>query len=167
MKKILEVKNLSVELRESRKRIMEDVSFKVEEGSIYVLIGPNGAGKSTLAYTLMGIPRFKVISGKIIFRNRDITYLPTAKRAKLGMSLAFQEPARFEGIKVEDFLKAGNRNISARELEEILSMLNLSPEKFLSREISTLSGGERKRVELASLVALKPILMILDEPDAG
>ncbi len=167
MKKILEVKNLSVVSRESKKKVLEDISFNIVENSIFVLIGPNGAGKSTLAFALMGIPRFKVISGKIIFKNKDITKLPTTKRAKMGLTLAFQEPTYFEGITVENFLKVGNKNASQKELERTLSLVGLEPKKFLNKKINNLSGGERKRIELASVVAMKPKLMILDEPDSG
>jgi len=167
MKKILEVKNLSVESREDRKKILENISFYVEEKSIYVLIGPNGAGKSTLAYALMGIPRFKIVSGKIIFKNKDITKLPTHERARLGIALSFQEPASFEGVTVESFLRAGNKNIGQKELKKTLSLVGLNAEKLLNREINHLSGGERKRIEFASVVAMKPKLMILDEPDSG
>ena len=168
MKKILEVKNLSVESRESKKKILEDISFEVEENSIYALIGPNGAGKSTLAYALMGASRFKTIAGKIIFKNKDITKTSIEKRAKMGIALAFQEPAYFENIKVKDFLKVGNKDISEREIEKILSLVGLDPKIFLNRKVNRqLSGGERKRIEFASVIAMKPKLMILDEPDSG
>ena len=167
MRKILEVKNLSVETKENGEEILKNISFYVEEKSIYVLIGPNGAGKSTLAYALMGIPRFKIASGKIIFKNKDITKLPTYKRAKLGMALSFQDPAFFEGITVENFLMAGNKNISQKELEKTLSLVGLDADRFLSRKINHLSGGERKRVEFASVAVMRPKLMILDEPDSG
>ena len=168
MKKILEVKNLSVESKETKKKILENISFEVEENSIYALIGPNGAGKSTLAYTLMGIPRFKVVTGKIIFKNKDITKFSIKERVKMGLALTFQEPAYFENIKVKDFLKLGNKNISEKEIKEILSLVGLEPKDFLNRKINRqLSSGERKRIEFASVIAMKPELMILDEPDSG
>ena len=168
MKKILEVKNLSVESKETKKKILENISFEVEKNSIYVLIGPNGAGKSTLAYTLMGIPRFKVVTGKIIFKNKDITKFSIKERVKMGLALTFQEPAYFENIKVKDFLKLGNKNISEKEIKEILSLVGLEPKDFLNRKINRqLSSGERKRIEFASVIAMKPELMILDEPDSG
>ncbi len=168
MKKILEVKNLSVESKKDKKNILKNISFNIEENSIYVLIGPNGAGKSTLAFALMGIPRFKVVFGEIIFRNKNITKLSTDKRAKMGMTLAFQEPAYFEGITVKDFLKVGNKDITEKEMEKILSLVGLESKGFLNRKINQeLSGGERKRIEFASVVATKPKLMILDEPDSG
>ena len=168
MKKILEVKNLSVESKETKKKILENISFEVEENSIYALIGPNGAGKSTLAYALMGIPRFKIRTGKIIFKNKDITNTSIEKRVKMGLALTFQEPAYFENIKVKDFLKLGNKNISENEIKKILSLVGLEPKDFLNRKINRqLSSGERKRIEFASVMAMKPKLMILDEPDSG
>jgi len=168
MKKILEVKNLSVESKENKKKILKNISFEVEENSIYALIGPNGSGKSTLAYALMGIPRFKVVTGKIIFKNKDITKVSIEKRAKMGITLAFQEPAYFESVRVKDFIRVGNRNISERELKKILSLVGLEPENFLNRKVNQeLSSGERKRIEFASVIAMKPKLMILDEPDSG
>ncbi len=166
--KILKIKNLSVESTENKKKILENISFDIEEKSIHLLVGPNGSGKSTLAYALMGISRFRIISGKIIFSNKDITQFSTDKRAKMGMALGFQEPAYFEGITVENFLKAGNKNISQDKLERNLFLVGLNPKKFLSRKIDRdLSGGERKRIEFASVLVMKPKLMILDEPDSG
>ncbi len=168
MKKILELKNLSIESRENKKKILENVSFDITEKSIYILIGPNGSGKSTLVYALTGSPRLKVVSGKIIFRNKDITKLSIDKRAKIGLTLAFQEPAYFEGITIKNFLRAGDKDITQNEIERILVLVGLDPKKFLNREINQeLSGGERKRVEFASVIAMKPKLMILDEPDSG
>jgi Fe-S cluster assembly ATP-binding protein len=166
--KILRVKNLSVESREDKGKILKNISFNVEEKSIHVLIGSNGSGKSTLAYALMGISRFKITSGKIFFLDKSITKLPTNKRAKMGLTLAWQEPSYFEGVTCENFLKVGNKNITRFEIKKILSLVGLNPKKFLDREIiRSLSGGERKRIELASVVAMKPKLMILDEVDSG
>jgi Fe-S cluster assembly ATP-binding protein len=166
--KILEVKNLSVESKEDNKQILENISFDIEEKSIYVLIGPNGSGKSTLVYALMGMPRFKISAGKILFLGKDITKLSIHERAKRGLTLGFQDPAYFEGITCEDFLRAGNRNISLNEIKKYLTLVGLDARKFLKREInSSLSGGERKRIEFASVIATKPKLMILDEPDSG
>lgn len=165
---LLEIKNLSVRSGENNKEILKNISLKIDEKSIHVLMGANGSGKSTLAYALMGIPRFKISGGKIIFSDGDITKLSIEKRAKMGMTLAFQEPALFEGISVQDFLRAGNKKISQKKIEEILSLIGLEPKKFINRNVDqTLSGGERKRIELASVIALRPKLIILDEPDAG
>lgn len=166
--KLLEIKNLSVESNEDGKRILKNISFGIDEESIHILIGANGSGKSTLAYALMGLPRFKIVSGKIIFLGKNITKLSTDQRAKMGMTLAFQDPAFFEGISVENFIKAGNKKLSKKEIEKVLFLTGLEPGKFISRTVDrTLSGGERKRIELASVIALNPKLIILDEPDSG
>lgn len=166
--KLLEIKNLAVASKENGKKILENVSLEIGEKSIHILIGANGSGKSTLAYALMGLPRIKTTSGKIIFLGKDIAKLSADRRAKLGMTLAFQEPALFEGIKAREFLKAGNKKLSRKEIEKILFLVGLEPEEFINRDIGgTLSGGERKRIELASVIALNPKLIILDEPDAG
>ncbi len=166
--KSLEIRNLSVESKENGKKILKNVSFGINKGSIHILIGANGSGKSTLAYALMGLSRFKIVSGKIIFLGRDITKLPTNRRAKMGMTIAFQEPAFFEGISVENFIRAGNKKLSKKEIEKVLFLTGLEPKKFISRTVNqTLSGGERKRIELASVIALNPKLIILDEPDSG
>ena len=166
--KILEIKNLTVASKEDKKLILSNISFDIEEKSIYIIIGPNGSGKSTLAYSLMGVPRFQIVSGQIIFKGKDITNLSMDKRAKMGLTLAFQEPAYFEGITVSNFLKANKKNISHAEIKKILSLVGLEAEEFLDRTMDQhLSGGERKRIELASVIIMKPKLMILDEPDSG
>ncbi len=166
--KILKVKNLSVESRKDQKEILHNVSLEVASGALHILIGPNGSGKSTLAYALMGIDRFKVTSGKIVFAGKEITKLPVGERAKAGLTLSFQEPAYFEGVTVENFLKVGCPHIKFKEMEKHLSLVGLDPMKILRRELNqSLSGGERKRIELASVMSMRPKLMILDEPDSG
>jgi len=165
--KILEVKNLSVKDKKG-KLILKDISFDVEKNSIHIILGPNGSGKSTLAFVLMGLREFRMVSGKIFFDKGNITYLSPSSRAKRGISLAFQEPVYIEGIKVKDFLLAGNRKASLGDLRKSLLLVGLSPEKFLERNLDrSLSGGERKRIELSSLILMRPKLMILDEPDSG
>jgi len=166
--KILKVKNLSVVTADSKKKILDNISFDVDAKSVFALIGSNGSGKTTLAYTLMGLPAYKVTSGEIIFNGENITRLPTDKRAKKGLTLAFQEPAYFDNITVEDFLRLGDEYKWVGDLEKILSSVGLNPSEFLSRGVDhKLSGGERRRIELASVITVKPKLMILDEPDSG
>jgi len=170
MEKILEVKNLTAESVKPgcKKKILSDVSFSIGKNSTHILIGPNGSGKSSLAHAIMGLRFLKIISGKIIFLGEDITKLSADKRAKMGISLAFQDPAYFEGVKVKDFLRVGNRTLDEKKIKEALSLVGLSPDKFFERDIDrTLSGGERKRIEFASVIVMKPKLLILDEPDAG
>jgi len=166
--KILEVGYLSVFPFGETRPILKNISLSVEEGSIHVLLGPNGSGKSTLAYVLMGISRFRKIEGKILFKEKDISSLPPFRRAKLGLTLAFQEPARFEGIRVDDYILAGAVEKSAKEAKKALALVGLEPSAYFNRLVDkNLSGGERKRIELASVVVMKPKLLILDEPDSG
>jgi len=169
---LLSIKNLSV-WAHSGKKILQNVSLAVQKNSIHALIGPNGSGKSTLAYALMGLAKFKKVTGRIIFDGQDITRQTTPQRAKRGLTLAWQEPARFEGIKVKDFLLAGvkrnpDESQASQMVSEALQLVSLEPNIYLERLADqSLSVGERKRIELASVLMLQPKLMILDEPDAG
>lgn len=166
--KILKVENLSVQSKKDQKEILHNVSLEINSGELHILIGPNGSGKSTLAYSLMGIDRFKVTAGKINFAGKEITKLSVAERAKAGLTLSFQEPACFEGVTVKNFLRVSRPHIKSAEMEKYLSLVGLDPVKILSRELNqSLSGGERKRIELASVMSMRPKLMILDEPDSG
>lgn len=166
--KILKVENLSAIATESKKKILDNVSFTIDRRSVFALIGPNGSGKTSLAHVLMGLSGYKITSGKIIFNGKDITKWPTYKRAQLGLTLAFQEPAYFDNITVANFLRLGDEYKWVGDLGQILSDVGLDPTKFLSRKLDNkLSGGERRRIELASVMTIKPKLMILDEPDAG
>ncbi|MCL7411335.1 MAG: ABC transporter ATP-binding protein [Methanosarcinaceae archaeon] len=145
--------------------------MEVEECEIHSVIGPNGAGKSTLAYLLMGIGGYEPQEGSVHFNGEDVTQFTITQRAKLGITLAWQEPARFEGLTVRDYLSIGagsTGKVLENTLRHALEMVDLSPEKYLYREVSeALSGGERKRIEMASILTMKPKLAILDEPDSG
>jgi Fe-S cluster assembly ATP-binding protein len=161
---LLEVKNAAVE-RDNR-RIVQFANLNIKEGEVHTLIGLNGAGKSTLAYAIMGI--IPLSDGKIIFKGEDITGLSISERAKKGITLAWQEPARFEGITVREYLRISNRYGNGDAIKEALELVSLDPEKYLDRELGEgLSGGERKRIELAAVYLMKPELAILDEPDSG
>ena len=165
---ILEIRNLSVFPFNKEEPVLENISFGIEKNSVFALLGPNGSGKSTLAYVLMGLSRFRKIEGQIFFEGKEISHLPPFKRAKLGLTLAFQESVRFEGIKVFDYLLAGAIEKSKGEAEKTLNLVGLEPSKYLERFVDkNLSGGERKRIELASVIIMKPKLLILDEPDSG
>lgn len=134
-------------------------------GEIHALLGANGAGKSSLAYLIMGCAGYHPNSGEIVFDGQRIDLLPMPTRARLGITLAWQEPARFEGLTVGDYLR-----IAAQEtaVEDCLLRVGLDPVHYLDRAVDkTLSGGERKRVELAAVLAMRPKLAILDEPTAG
>ena len=154
---MLKVSNLSYTV-EGRK-ILDNISFELNPGSFLVITGPNGSGKSTLAQILMGIK--KPNAGQIIFDGKNITDLNVTERAKLGLAFAFQQPVKFKGLTVEELLEiAGNA--------KILPKVGLDPEKYLERELnSTLSGGELKRIEIATALARKAKLTIFDEPEAG
>ena len=168
---LLEIKDLHV--KRGNKEILKGVNLNVKENEIHAIIGPNGAGKSTLAYTIMGVSGYKPHNkGKIIFKGEDITNKSITERARKGLTLAWQEPARFEGIKVKDYLKIGmNKKYLGREEEKIreaLELVGLNPDRYLNRYVDeSLSGGERKRIELASIICIEPDLAVLDEPDSG
>lgn len=162
---ILKLKNLKLKMGD--KNILDDLSFDLWKGHVHAIVGPNGAGKSTLAYTIMGIPGYQP-DGDIIYKDKPINTLTIDKRAKQGITLAWQEPARYEGLSVEMFLKAGAKDKSRENLKNALKMVGLDPEEYLLRAVDkTLSGGERKRIELASIYVMDPELVLLDEPDSG
>jgi len=154
-----------VAFRAGDKMILDKLDLSIEECEVQAILGSNGTGKSTLAYLIMGCDGYRPSSGDIIFDGRSINTLSIYDRARLGITMAWQEPVRFEGIPVRTYLTLNNKdNDPARCLE----MVGLSPERYLGRMTDkSLSGGERKRIELASILALKPRLAILDEPDSG
>ena len=147
--------------------IIKGINMEFEKGRVYCIVGNNGVGKSTIGYIIMGLSDYKPQEGKILLDGEDITQLGPTQRAKKGITLLWQEPARFEGITVENYLKL-NKNISKDEIEEALKLVNLEPAKYMKRYVDKkLSGGERKKVELASCILLKPDYLIMDEPDSG
>ncbi len=158
----------NVKLTIDGRPILRGVNLIVNEGEIHAVLGPNGAGKSTLASLIMGINDLRAPdSGEIIFRDKLVNGLEITERAKLGITLAWQEPARFEGITVEEYLKLSGRNNPELDVVECLNLVGLDC-SYLNRFVDdTLSGGERKRVELASVLAMRPKLAVLDEPDSG
>lgn len=167
---ILEIENLDLTLDNTE--ILKDFNFEVKAGKVFALIGPNGCGKSSLAYTLMGLHRYQPSQGKIKFKGEDITELATYERARRGLTLAWQEPARFAGVTVRKFLalslKGLNKEVDLDQMKWALQKVAISPQKYLNRMVDeTLSGGERKRIELASILLMEPDLVILDEPDSG
>jgi Fe-S cluster assembly ATP-binding protein len=161
---LLEVKNLSVEVE--GKKILKNVSFAVDENEVVCLFGPNGAGKSTLLYTLIGYPGYKVVEGEIIFKGKVINDLPVNERVELGLGIAFQHPPKLIGVKLKDLLTLIARNSANNELEKLSERLKMID--FLQRDVNFgFSGGEMKRAEILQLAALKPDLLLLDEPDSG
>lgn len=163
---MLAVQNLCLAL--NGKPIIDDLSLHVNRGEIHGILGENGTGKTTIAYLIMGVNNYQPTGGKIIFEGQDIGDLSVSQRAKRGISLAWQEPARIEGLRVSDYLRLSGDNIGAEQIRHYLRMVGMEPLQYLNRDIdNTLSGGERKRIELASLLAMHPRLAILDEPDSG
>ena len=145
--------------------LLTGLSLDIEAGEVHALLGTNGTGKSTLAYLIMGCEGYCPSTGDIRFDGALMNDLKIHERARLGITMAWQEPVRFEGISVRDYLsmKQGGGDTS-----RLLELVGLSPELYLRRMVdSSLSGGERKRIELASVLALHPRLAVLDEPDSG
>ncbi len=166
---MLELKNVSFSVQSDDKNlgIVDDISLTLEAGKILVITGPNGGGKSTLARLIMGIE--KPTSGQILFGGVDITNMPINERAKLGLGYAFQQPPRFKGMTVRKLLCiAHGSEMSECECCSLLSKVGLCAHDYIDREVdSSLSGGEVKRIEIASLMARKLKLAIYDEPEAG
>ena len=166
---MLEVRNLVFHPLDNgvEKSIIEDISFAVPDGEMLVITGPNGGGKSTMAKLLMGIE--KPDGGQILLDGQDITEFPIAERAKAGIGFAFQQPPRFKGMTVERFLNlAAGEKLSEDTCCNLLSRVGLCAKEYLKREIdATLSGGEMKRLEIASVLAKPHKLCIFDEPEAG
>ncbi len=164
--KILEIKNLSMEM--GGKQILHKLNMDVWDGHIHAIVGINGAGKSTLANTITGLSGYQDFDGDIIFKGVSLKNKNIDERAKMGITLAWQEPARFEGLKVKDFIMASAKVKTLETVEQALSIVGLKPSDYMERAVDkTLSGGERKKVELASILVMQPTLALLDEPDSG
>ncbi len=166
---MLELKNISFNVSDDNgeKEILTDVSFTLDDGKFLVITGPNGGGKSTLAKIIMGIE--KPTGGKIFWNGQDITDLSITERAKLGIGYAFQHPPRFKGLSVRDLLSlAHGSNLPEDQCCTYLTSVGLCSKDYLNREVdSSLSGGEIKRIEIATLMARDLQLAIYDEPEAG
>ncbi len=165
---LLSVKDISILSEDRQCNIVDTISFDVMEGSIHSIIGPNGAGKSTLGYAIMGV--YHPCSGKIFFEGEDITDLSITERAKRGITLAWQTPTRFDGLSVYDYIGVSvkDKNLIEQRVGEALEIVSLDPDIYLKRKVdANLSGGERKRIELAAVIAMRPKLVILDEAEAG
>lgn len=166
---MLQVEHLSYDVQDEagQPEILSDVSFSVEDGEMLVITGPNGGGKSTLAKVLMGIN--KETQGRILLNGQDITGLSVDERAKAGIGFAFQQPPRFKGMTVRRLLNlAAGRMLSEDECCGLLSSVGLCAMEYIDREAdATLSGGEMKRIEIATVLAKQHELCIFDEPEAG
>ena len=166
---MLQVENLTYKVMENGKEVtlLRDVSFDVQDGEMLVITGPNGGGKSTLAKVLMGI--VPASSGKIILDGVDLTQMTPDERAKAGIGYAFQQPPVFKGMTVERLLNlAAGQELPEEVCCTLLSNVGLCAREYLKREVdATLSGGERKRIEIATVLAKQHKICIFDEPEAG
>ena len=167
---MLELQNLSFSVEDENKKqlgILDNINLTIPDGEFLVITGPNGGGKSTLARLIMGLE--SPTEGKIIFNGSDITNLPINERAKLGIGYAFQQPPRFKGMTVRRLLSlAHGSDLPDDECCSYLTAVGLCSKDYLNREVDTsLSGGEVKRIEIATLMARSLQLAIYDEPEAG
>jgi Fe-S cluster assembly ATP-binding protein len=162
---MLEIKQLAVAVED--KEILHDINMTIHTGETHVLFGPNGSGKTTLLLALMGFPKYKVIEGEIRFHGENITDLPLDERARLGIGLSFQRPPVVRGVKTRDIVAAclGGRG-DERIISDLAREADLSD--LMGREINYgFSGGEIKRSEMMQLLAQRPELALLDEPESG
>jgi Fe-S cluster assembly ATP-binding protein len=148
--------------------VLDHLSLQFWPGHVHAVVGPNGAGKSTLADTIMGLSGYTAFDGDILFEEESIKEASIDQRARKGITLAWQEPARYEGLTVKSFIGAGAGNQSLDHIKHALDLVGLAPGEYLERAVDrTLSGGERKRIELASILTMEPKLVMMDEPDSG
>ena len=166
MSPMLRVVNLSVKVND--RNILNNISLYIKKGNVYVLFGPNGSGKSTLLNAILGNPRYKIISGRIFFKKKDITDLPPYERVRMGIGIAFQNPPKISGVKLIDLLRFCARigNYSEDEIFKLAERLNLKD--LLYRDVNLgFSGGEIKRSEILQIMLMNPDFVMLDEPDSG
>lgn len=147
--------------------VLKGLDLEVPEGKLVVITGPNGGGKTTLAKIIAGI--YKQSSGRILLNDQDISDLDITERAKLGISFAFQQPVRFKGITVRRLIELASGNtMNEGDLCDVLSKVGLCAREYINREVdSTLSGGEIKRIEIATVLARHTQVSVFDEPEAG
>ena len=167
---MLELKNITYEVSEDGVDIgiLNDVSLTIPDGKLTVITGPNGGGKSTLARIIAGVA--KPTSGQIIFNGEDITEMSITDRARKGIGFAFQQPVRFKGLRVVDLIRLakGEKKLSSADACKYLAAVGLCAKDYINREVnSSLSGGELKRIEIATVLAKKSALSVFDEPEAG
>lgn len=166
---MLTLENISFGVKDEKgeKEIIKNLNLSIGENKFVVITGPNGGGKSTLAKLIAGIE--KPVSGRILFDQEDITEKSITDRANMGISYAFQQPIRFKGIQVLDLIRlAAKRKMSAADACEYLSEVGLCAKDYINREVNaSLSGGELKRIEIATVLARGTKLSVFDEPEAG
>ena len=161
---MIELVNISYE--KDNKKILDNINIKFDD-NFTVITGPNGSGKSTLAKIIMGI--LKPTSGKVLLNGEDITNLSIDKRANLGISFSFQQPVKFKGITVYDLIRlASNNEMDFPSCCDVLSKVGLCAREYITREVDdTFSGGELKRIEIATIMVRDSKVNIFDEPEAG
>ena len=167
---MLEIRDLRYEVDDGDRTlgILQGISLTIPEHKFIVVTGPNGGGKTTLAKAIMGI--VEPTGGQILWNGQDVTHMSITDRARLGISYGFQQPPRFKGLRVRDLLSmaAGNDRLTRDEACQYLTRVGLCAKDYIDREVDTsLSGGEVKRIEIATILARKSGLMIFDEPEAG
>lgn len=173
---MLELQNLCFQVSDDadkHKEIIRDVNLTFGDHAFIAITGPNGGGKSTLAKLIMGIEQ--PTSGRILYNGTDITSLNITERAKLGISFAFQQPVRFKGIKVRDLIQLaagsmeeGHSRVKFPAICDYLARVGLCARDYVNRDIdASLSGGELKRIEIATIIARNTPLSVFDEPEAG
>ncbi|MGB9839334.1 ABC transporter ATP-binding protein [Thermovenabulum sp.] len=165
---MLKIESLYVEMPNGtgNVEILKNINLNLEKGKFYAITGPNGGGKTSLAKTIMGI--YRNTKGSVILDEEDITSYSITDRANKGISYAFQYPARFKGLTVSDILKVAAKDAGQKDFRKLLKAVGLCPEEYLERQCdSSLSGGEIKRIELATVLLKPSKVVIYDEPEAG
>ncbi|MGE4484333.1 MAG: ABC transporter ATP-binding protein [Oscillospiraceae bacterium] len=165
---MLELNGINLNIEGGNKvQILKNIDLKLYDKKIYVITGPNGSGKSSLARIIMGISA--PTSGAVIFNGQDITQMNITQRALLGIGYAFQNPPRFKGIKVRDILNLAAASDSDKgKICDLLYSVGLCSQEYIDRDMdASLSGGEIKRIEIASILARNLKLAVFDEPEAG
>ena len=167
---MLELKGLTYQVGDNggQTDILRGIDLTIQDTAFVVITGPNGGGKTTLAKTIMGL--VKPTGGQILWNGTDITALSITERAKLGISYGFQQPPRFKGLKVRDLLElaSGRQKLTRDQCCSYLNRVGLCAADYIDREVDTsLSGGEVKRIEIATILARPSGLLIFDEPEAG
>lgn len=173
---MLSIKNISVNLKDSDKKIIDGLSLDIKDGEIHAIMGPNGTGKSTLAKVIMGHYMFTLTQGDIIFNDQNINAMTTDERARLGIFLAMQDPTVIEGVTNSEFLKTAKQEITHEHIDyfSFISKINDSlqdlefDKTMIHRHLNAgFSGGEKKKNEILQIKVLEPQLIILDEIDSG
>ena len=164
VKEILKIENLQLDI--DGRGIFKGLNLTVKEGERLVLFGPNGAGKSSLIYAILGFPEYRIKSGRIIFKGKDIAAMTVNQRVGLGLGASFQLPPPIRGIKLNEMLKICDNSITSKKIKSMSRGMKM--EEFLDRDVNLgFSGGESKRSELLQLLAQQPELALFDEPDSG